>query len=171
LGFSSAAGGAGARRRREQALDGFEASDLSDDDDDTLPGWMVDAAPIRPDELVEQAVEIETVNDLSDALPGHHRDVMRMAIEHELDVREIADWLDIPAATVKSQLHYARRPLPVDWMDRLAHNPSHGHPARNQRPRRPRCAPRKENPNDNVRRYLAPRTRCRPRPTRSCLWG
>ena len=86
-----------------------------DDDEDTLPGWMVDAASLRPDEALERAERDDAFRGLIDALPEAQREVLRLAAEHEMEISEIADELDIPPGTVKSRLHYARARLARKW--------------------------------------------------------
>ena len=101
------------RRRRTRPLDVPARTD--DDDEDTLPGWMVDAASLRPDEALERAESDDAFRGLNDALPDGQREVMRLAAEHEMEITEIADELDIPPGTVKSRLHYARARLAREW--------------------------------------------------------
>jgi len=104
------------RRRRQQPLEPPAYTD--EDEADTLPGWMVDAASLRPDEALEQAEQDDAFRGLIDALPDGQREVMRLAAEHEMEISEIADELDIPPGTVKSRLHYARLRLAREWEER-----------------------------------------------------
>jgi RNA polymerase sigma-70 factor (ECF subfamily) len=45
------------------------------------------------------------------ALPGPHREVIRLRFEHDLRLEEIAAALGVPVGTVKSRLHTALRTL------------------------------------------------------------
>ena len=103
------------RRRRQQPL--RLPPDAEEDDEDTLPGWMVAAASLRPDELAERAEEREAFRGLIDALPAQQREVLRLANEAEMDIADIADELDVPPGTVKSRLFYARRRLARGWQE------------------------------------------------------
>ena len=103
------------RRRRQQPLEYTTGSDRplddDDEDEDLVPGWMIDAASLRPDEISERAEEREALWGLVDSLPERQREVLRMAHEAEMDIAEIADQLGVPPGTVKSRLHYARSGL------------------------------------------------------------
>jgi len=104
------------RRRRQRPL--APPAEGDEGEEDTLPGWMVDAASLPPDELAQRAEERGTFRGLIDALPDGQRDVLRLAAEHEMEINEIADELDIPPGTVKSRLHYARARLAREWKER-----------------------------------------------------
>jgi RNA polymerase sigma-70 factor, ECF subfamily len=103
------------RRRRHQPLVAID--DTDDESENLVPGWMIDAASLRPDELVEAEEEREVVRGLLDALPDAQRQVLRMANEAEMDIQDIANELDIPPGTVKSRLHYARSRLAREWSE------------------------------------------------------
>ena len=103
------------RRRRLQPLVALDETD--DESENLVPGWMIDTASLRPDELVEAEEERSAVRGLLDALPDAQRQVLRMASEAEMDIRDIAAELDIPPGTVKSRLHYARARLAREWSE------------------------------------------------------
>ena len=111
------------RRRRQQPLE-FPSRSAStgdpddDDDEDLVPGWMIDAASLRPDQIFEQAERREALWGLVDSLPDRQREVLRMAHEMEMDIAEIADQLGVPPGTVKSRLHYARSGLAKELRQR-----------------------------------------------------
>ena len=46
-----------------------------------------------------------------DALPDEHRSVVDLAYYHGRSVTEIGEILDIPVATVKTRMFYARKKL------------------------------------------------------------
>ena len=105
------------RRRREQPLD--IPDDRADDDDEetTVPAWMIDAAALGPDTVLELAERRERLRRLIGQLPEEKREVFRLVHEMELSMRDAADELDIPEGTVKSRLYYAKRRLAREWRD------------------------------------------------------
>jgi len=111
------------RRRRQQPLEystgPARSLDDGDDDEDLVPGWMIDAASLRPDQIFEQAERREALWGLVDSLPDRQREVLRMAHEMEMDIAEIADQLGVPPGTVKSRLHYARSGLAKELRQRM----------------------------------------------------
>ena len=104
-----------ARRRRQTPLEGY-----ADPDD---PGyqrtWMIDEADQAPDCLVERAEEAQLLSEMLDALDPDRRRLMRMVHEEEMDLRAVAQELDLPIGTVKSRLYYTRRQIAQTWADRL----------------------------------------------------
>ena len=98
-----------AKRRRQRPLEA--RSDSGDEDENAVPGWMLDEASLRPDELLELAERRSACREAIDALPELKREVIRMVHEAEMDISEVADKLGIPPGTVKSRLHYARGDL------------------------------------------------------------
>ena len=97
------------RRRRQRPLVTQRAPD--EDAENAVPGWMVDEASLRPDELMELAERRSACREAIDALPELKREVIRLVHEAEMDISEVADRLGIPPGTVKSRLHYARGDL------------------------------------------------------------
>ena len=110
------------RRRRQQPLEYSAGPDRplddGDDDEDLVPGWMIDNASFRPDQIFERTEQHEALWGLVDSLPDRQREVLRMAHEMEMDISEIADQLGIPPGTVKSRLHYARSGLAKELKQR-----------------------------------------------------
>lgn len=102
------------RRRRSQPLD-LPKEPEDEDDIETAPGWMVDAAALGPDEVLEEAERRDALRRAVYALPEEQRQVLRMVHEAEMDIREVAAQLGIPSGTVKSRLHYAREELARGW--------------------------------------------------------
>lgn len=103
------------RRRRQRPLEWVQPEPDPEDDHDLTPGWMVDEACLRPDEVFEQAEERSAIRALIDELPEHHQEVLRMVHEAEMGIADVATQLGIPAGTVKSRLHYARARLAAQW--------------------------------------------------------
>ena len=97
------------KRRRQRPLEAWR--DSGDEDENAVPGWMVDEASLRPDELMELAERRSAWREAIDALPELKREVVRLVLEAEMDISEVADKLGIPPGTVKSRLHYARGDL------------------------------------------------------------
>ncbi len=100
------------RRKREVPLDGQA---LSEDDEMSVPDWMVDAAGLGPEASLELAERVATVRRLVNDLPEDKREVIRLVHEAEMGIREVAGRLDIPEGTVKSRLHNARKQLAQEW--------------------------------------------------------
>ena len=104
------------KRQRSQRLAISQETGSEDEDvAQMVPGWMVDAVSLRPDQVLEREEQHAQRWALVDALPEHHREAIRMVHEFEMDVDEAAQYLDVPAGTVKSRLHYARSALAREW--------------------------------------------------------
>ncbi len=104
-----------ARRRRHRPLE--VRSPSGEEDEDLLPGWMIDASVLGPDAAAELAERAELFRRFIDGLPEEKRDVMRLVQEEQMDIGQIAEQLGIPVGTVKSRLFYARRMLERSWKD------------------------------------------------------
>ena len=101
------------RKRRE--AQGTEASRTTRDEADAGMDGLADPDATTPDLALEQAERWAEMWALVNALPDRQREVVRLIHEHEMDVQEVAELLDIPAGTVKSRLFYARRTLADEW--------------------------------------------------------
>ncbi len=101
-------------RRREQPL---EMPSLYDEEDEEqpVPGWMIDRAALGPDVQLERAEQRRILQALIDALPEEKREVFQMVYEDEVALREVAEQLAIPEGTVKSRLFHARKQLTEAW--------------------------------------------------------
>ncbi len=101
-------------RRREQPL---EMPSLYDEEDEEqpVPGWMIDRAALGPDVQLERAEQRRILQALIDALPEEKREVFQMVYEDEVALREVAEQLAIPEGTVKSRLFHARKQLAEAW--------------------------------------------------------
>lgn len=105
-----------ARRRRHRPLEVASAS-AGEEDEDFVPGWMLDASALGPVAAAELAEQEQVFRRLISELPEDKREVMQMVYEEQLDIRQIAEQLGIPAGTVKSRLFYGRRMLRQSWQD------------------------------------------------------
>lgn len=102
------------QRRRQQPL---EISDdpLNEDDESSIPAWMVDHAQPGPEIILEQDERSRLAQQLVNELPAEKREVLRLAHDLGMETRQIAEKLGIPEGTVKSRLHYATRRLAREW--------------------------------------------------------
>jgi len=104
------------RRRKERPLEmpkvGFDAEE---EDELQAPSWMVDASALGADSLLALTEERQIVQRLVDRLPEEQREVVRLVIDAEMDIRRVAHALGIPEGTVKSRLHYAKKRLVRAW--------------------------------------------------------
>lgn len=107
------------RRRPQQALmppTEYRTSDeWSDDWETRVPARLIDSASLLPEIVVERAEEKQQIWTLVDELPKDKSEVFHMVYESEMDLRSVADALDIPEGTVKSRLYHSKRKLAVRW--------------------------------------------------------
>ncbi len=104
------------KRRREQPMD--PPSDVSDEEEENgVPGWMIDASALGPDAIFEQAEQYRLLNRFVEALPEEKREVFRMVYDAEMETREVAEKLGIPEGTVKSRMHHARKQIAREWRE------------------------------------------------------
>jgi RNA polymerase sigma-70 factor, ECF subfamily len=104
------------QRHRQQPLE-VPASGPGEEDESSMPNWMVDASSLGPDEVLEHAERYELLQRLVGGLPTEKREVFRLVYEAEMDIREVAQTLGIPEGTVKSRLHYATKQVARQWKD------------------------------------------------------
>jgi len=104
------------RRRRERPL--VVRRDAGEDEP-SAPGWLVDLSSLGPDALLEAEEQRASLDRLMDDMPEQKREVLRMAHEHEMNMREIAEALGVPEGTAKSRLHYATRRLAEAWREQM----------------------------------------------------
>lgn len=102
------------KRRREQP---YEQQVVSDDGEEStlMASWMIDASSLGPDALAEQAERNAYLRRLVEELPESKRDVVRLVYDHEMELHEVSEQLDIPLGTVKSRIHHAIRRLSQRW--------------------------------------------------------
>ena len=104
------------KRRREQPIG--PPPDVNDEEEENaVPGWMIDASALGPDAILEQAEQHRLLNRFVDALPEEKREVFRMVYDAEMETREIAEKLGIPEGTVKSRMHHARKQIARKWRE------------------------------------------------------
>jgi len=106
-------------RRRERPIE-IPPDEMESDDDwamGSAPGWMVDAASLGPDALLEQSEQRRLLGELIDNLSDEKREVFRLVHDAEMEMREVAERLGVPEGTVKSRLHHARKQLARQWRE------------------------------------------------------
>lgn len=102
------------RRRRELPLEPAPAPDA---EEEAVPAWMIDRAAPGPEALAELGEGRARLRQLVEGLSEDKREVLRLVVDAELDLRQAAETLGIPEGTVKSRLYYARRSLERAWQD------------------------------------------------------
>jgi RNA polymerase sigma-70 factor (ECF subfamily) len=86
------------RKRKEDAIDEDEAAAIPDTGD-------------TPEVAVMKDDKATALKRMVNALPEEHRTVIDLAYYHAKSVTEIAEVLQIPVATVKTRMFYARKKL------------------------------------------------------------
>ena len=86
------------RKRKEEAVDEDEAAAIPDTGD-------------TPEVAVMKDDKATALKRMVNALPEEHRTVIDLAYYHAKSVAEIAEVLQIPVATVKTRMFYARKKL------------------------------------------------------------
>ena len=86
------------RKRKEDAIDEDEAAAIPDTGD-------------TPEVAVMKDDKATALKRMVNALPDEHRTVIDLAYYHAKSVAEIAEVLQIPVATVKTRMFYARKKL------------------------------------------------------------
>lgn len=104
------------RRRRQRPLQ-IQLANAEDDEENLMPGWMIDTAALGPDVILEHAEASQRLLHLVNDLSEKHRQVLRLVHEAEMDTSAVAEALGIPEGTVKSRLHFARKHLARRWKE------------------------------------------------------
>jgi RNA polymerase sigma-70 factor, ECF subfamily len=104
-----------AKLRRWQPL---QPARPAEDEDSTVPSWMLDLAAQNPAEMAEMAEQRELLGRLLAELPEDRRQMLQLVFERDLRLSEVADRLGIPTGTAKSRLHYTMRKLMDAWNQR-----------------------------------------------------
>ena len=86
------------RKRKEEAIDEDKAAAIPDTGD-------------TPEVAVMKDDKATALKRMVNALPEEHRTVIDLAYYHAKSVAEIAEVLQIPVATVKTRMFYARKKL------------------------------------------------------------
>lgn len=102
------------QRRKLQPLETPD-DPLNEEDESSIPAWMVDHAQPGPEVALEQGEQGRIFQQLIDELPAEKREVLRLVHDAEMQTRQVAELLGIPEGTVKSRLHYATRRLAREW--------------------------------------------------------
>jgi RNA polymerase sigma-70 factor (ECF subfamily) len=87
----------------------------AEDEEPTVPGWMLDLAAQNPAEVAEFAEQQELLGRVLAQLPEDRRQMLQLVFESDLRLSEVADRLGIPTGTAKSRLHYTIRKLMDAW--------------------------------------------------------
>jgi RNA polymerase sigma-70 factor (ECF subfamily) len=96
------------KRRPQQPL---EIPTDDGDDDNPVPGWMVDASALTPEAQLEIVEQQKLLGQLIETLPPDKQDVFRMVYDDEMDLHSVATALEIPEGTVKSRLYHSRKKI------------------------------------------------------------
>jgi RNA polymerase sigma-70 factor (ECF subfamily) len=99
------------RALRRRPVRRLELPSTDEEDEDMVPGWMVDQAAVGPPEAAERAETRRRVRRMVDQLTEDKREALRLVYEEQMDLGAAAYELDVPRGTVKSRLFYARREL------------------------------------------------------------
>lgn len=98
------------KRRPQQSLD-ISADDLMDEEEISVPGWMIDTKALQPDRAVEIAERQQQVRQLISELPEDRQMLFHLVYDEEMDMRSVANQLGIPEGTVKSRLYYSKQQI------------------------------------------------------------
>jgi RNA polymerase sigma-70 factor (ECF subfamily) len=104
------------RRQREQSLE-IPPDETDDEEENLIPGWLIDTASLGPEAILERAEQRELLWRLVDALPDEKREVVHLVYEAEMELRQVASTLGVPEGTIKSRLHYAMKRLAREWKE------------------------------------------------------
>lgn len=86
------------RKKKEGELEDEVAEQVADDSDD-------------PELSAQKRSKAEVMREVINRLSDEHREVIDLVYYHEKSVREVAEIVGIPQATVKTRMHYARKQL------------------------------------------------------------
>lgn len=102
------------KRRREQPIQPAPVADAEDID---MPGWMIDASTLAPDEAAARNEHRHLLHRVVDRLSEDKQVVIRMVYDAHRSTRQVADELGIPEGTVKSRLYHARQQIARSWQE------------------------------------------------------
>ena len=107
------------RRRPEQPLEApreYRSTEGWEQEPETrVPARLIDAAVLQPESLLAEAEQRAQLWQMVDELPRDKREVFHMVYEFEMDLRSVADALEIPEGTVKSRIYHGKRQLSKRW--------------------------------------------------------
>ena len=104
------------RRRKQQPLERL-TDPLDEDDESSIPEWMIDHALPAPDIVLEQGERSRLLQQLVSDLPTEKREVFRLVYDAQMEMKSVAQTLGIPEGTVKSRLYYTNKRLAQAWCD------------------------------------------------------
>ena len=109
------------KRRPQQPLDHpieFRASeDWHQEPETRVPSRLIDSALLHPEAALAAVEQQQQIWQMVDELPGDKSEVFHMVYEAEMDLRSVADALDIPEGTVKSRIYHGKRQLARRWQE------------------------------------------------------
>ncbi len=103
------------KRRREQPIVLARPMEEDEEEERTIPSWMIDASTRGPDEVLERAEQRRLLRRFVGGLSEEKQEVFRMVHDEEMQTREVAEKLGIPEGTVKSRVHHARKAIIREW--------------------------------------------------------
>ncbi len=103
------------RRRPQQPLEAKTLNEGGEEEEISVPGWMIDATALEPATRLEAAEQTQRLQQLVNQLSDDKREIFRLVYDAEMDLRSVADQLGIPEGTVKSRLYYSKKQLARAW--------------------------------------------------------
>ena len=104
------------RRRPQQPLE-MPANPLLDEEEISVPAWMIDAAALQPEAAAVRTERIQQLHSMVHELPQDKQAVFGLVYEADMDLRSAAAELGIPEGTVKSRLYYTKKQLAQEWRE------------------------------------------------------
>lgn len=110
------------RKRRPQQpleppLEYRSGEDWHQEPETRVPGRLVDSASLRPESALVAMEQRHQLWQMVDELPGDKGEVFHLVYEAEMDLRSVADALDLPEGTVKSRIYHGKRQLAKRWQE------------------------------------------------------
>jgi len=102
-------------RRREMPLEPQTAFADAEAEEDAHSDRLRADAAYEPDAETFRADERRRLRGLMEALSEEKRDVLRLIVDEDHDIRQAAAVLEVPEGTVKSRLFHARRQIARSW--------------------------------------------------------
>ncbi|HTI15663.1 MAG TPA: sigma-70 family RNA polymerase sigma factor [Dictyobacter sp.] len=108
-----------AQQRRHVSLT-LPVEMAEDEANAAVPDWMIDTATPEPVQLLEQHERGQLLRQLVEGLPADKREVFHLVHDADLEIKKVAEYLHIPAGTVKSRLYYANKHLAKEWRNAMS---------------------------------------------------
>jgi len=102
-------------RRREMPLEPQTTFADAEAEEDAHSERLRGDAAHEPDAETLRADERRRLRGLMDALSEEKREVLRLIVDEDHDIRQAAARLNVPEGTVKSRLFHARRQIARSW--------------------------------------------------------